>query len=187
MADTASPPQPPSSARFGALFSPQVLVFVFTLAVASRPLKGAIITGVHWWWGDTYQQVELVMDEAQANEGYPYIDGHLDGSTEVIRVVGVMQGGVIAPRAAPAEAFAPGKRIVIWRSTEAPNFTVEGEEVNNYPVAGRPVLPGLRSLLDYVAMVLVVLVAGLAATIWVGNRWARKYGTLPINRETMRR
>jgi hypothetical protein len=186
MADTESPQQAPS-ARFGARFSPQVLVFVFTLAVASRPLKGAIITGVHWWWGPTYQQVELVMDEAQPNEGYPYIDGHLDGSTEVIRIVGVMQGQVIAPRAAPAELFAPGKRITIWRSAEAPNFTVEGEEVNNYPVANRPVLPGLWSFLNYVAMALLTLLVGFAAMVWVGNRWARRYGTLPISRETMRR
>jgi hypothetical protein len=186
MADTGSSPQAPST-RFGARFNPQVLVLVFTLAVASRPLKGAIVAGVHWWWGDTYQQVELVMDEAQPNEGYPYIDGHLDGSTEVIRMVGVMHGDVIAPRAAPAEVFAPGKRILIWRSAEAPNFTVEGEEVNNYPVANRPVLPGLWSFLDGVAMVLVVLVAGFAGMMWVARRWARKYGTLPITRSTMRR
>ena len=58
------------------LASPQVLVLVATLAFASRPLKGAIIAGVFWWWGDTYQQVEFVMDEAQINEGYPFIDGH---------------------------------------------------------------------------------------------------------------
>jgi hypothetical protein len=163
-----------------------VLVLVATLAVASRPLKRAIIDGVHWWWGPTYRQVELVMDEAMPNEGYPYIDGHLDGSTDVIRMVGVMQGGAIAPRAAPAEAFAPGKRITIWRSAEAPNITVEGEELNNYPVANRPVLPGLWSFLDYVAMVLVVLVAGFAAMVWVGNRWARKYGSLPMTRRSMR-
>jgi hypothetical protein len=186
MADTESSPQAPS-ARFGLRFNPQVLVLVFTLAVASRPLKGAIVSGVHWWWGDTYQQVELVMDEAQPNDGYPYIDGHLDGSIEVIRIVGVMQGDAIAPRAAPADAFAPGRRIVIWRSLEAPNFTVEGEEVNNYPVANRPVLPGLWSVLKYVAMAIVVLVAGFVAMVWVGNRWARKYGTLPINRRTMGR
>lgn len=185
MADPASPQQTPG-ARFGARFSPQVLVLVATLAVASRPLKGAIITGVHWWWGDTYQQVELVMDEATPNEGYPYIDGHLDGSTDVVRLVGVMQGDVIAPRAAPAEPFAPGKRITIWRSPEAPNFTVEGEEVNNYPVANRPVLPGLWSFLDYLAMTGVTLAAGFVAMAWVASRWARKYGTLPITRRSMR-
>ena len=126
------------------------------------------------------------MDEAQPNEGYPYIDGHLDGSDEVIRIVGVMHDNVIAPRATPAEAFAPGKRITIWRSTEAPNFTVEGEEVNNYPVANRPVLPGLWSFLGDLAMVLVTLLAGFAAMVWVAKRWARRYGTLPITTRSMR-
>ena len=99
-------PAPPSSAssggvRWGARFSPQVLVFVATLAFASRPLKGAIIAGVFWWWGDTYQQVEFVMDEAQVNDGYPFIDGHLDGSTEVTRIAGMMVGDQIAPDGAP--------------------------------------------------------------------------------------
>lgn len=147
-----------------ARFSPQVLVFVVTLAIASRPLKAAIITGVLWWWGDTYQQVEFVMDEAQVNEGYPYIDGHLDGSTEVTRITGMMVGDGIAPDGAPNDVFAPGKRVLIWRSPTAPDFGVEGASVNEFAVSTRPTLPGLRSVLDYVAMTLVVLGAGWWAT-----------------------
>ncbi len=173
-------PAPPSSAssggvRWGAHFSPQVLVFVATLAFASRPLKGAIIAGMFWWWGDTYQQVEFVMDEAQVNEGYPFIDGHLDGSTEVTRVTGMMVGDQIAPDGSPQEVFAPGKRITIWRSPSAPDVGVEWTSVNDIPVAARPTLPGLGTLISYVAATIVMVWAGLWATAWAGRRWARRY------------
>ncbi len=156
-----------------ARFSPQVLVLVATLAFASRPLKGAIIAGVFWWWGDTYQQVEFVMDEAQINEGYPFIDGHLDGSTEVTRITGMMVGEQVAPDGAPDEVFAPGRRVTIWRSPTAPDFGVEGASVNELAVASRPELPGLGAFLGYVLATLVMLWAGFLATAWAGRRWAR--------------
>lgn len=170
----------PGGVRWGARFSPQVIVLVATLAIASRPLKGAIITGVLWWWGDTYQQVEFVMDEAQINEGYPYIDGHLDGSTELTRITGMMVGDAIAPDGAPAEAFAPGKRLMIWHSPSAPDFGVEGASVNRFAVAARPVLPGLAAFLAYVGATVVLLWAGLWATGWAGRRRARRWGQIEI-------
>lgn len=172
-------PAPPSSAssggvRWGAHFSPQVLVFVATLAFASRPLKGAIIAGVFWWWGDTYQQVEFVMDEAQVNDGYPFIDGRVEGVADVVRITGMMVGNAIAPDGAPEETFAPGRRIRIWRSPTAPDFGVEGASVNELSVAARAELPGLPTFLAYLAATYVFLRAGFWATAWVAGRWSRR-------------
>jgi len=175
-------PAPPSTARIrsGARFSPQVIVLVATLAFASRPLKGAIIAGVFWWWGDTYQQVEFVMDDAQVNDGYPFIDGHLEGSTDVIRVTGMMMGGEIAPEGSPQDVFAPGKRITIWRSPSAPDVGVEWTPVNDVPVTARAVLPGLGTFLGYVGATVGMLWAGLWATAWAGRRWDRRGGQIEI-------
>ena len=176
-------PAPPATApgvRWGARFSPQVLVLVATLAVASRPLKGAIINGVFWWWGDTYQQVEFVMDEAQVNDGAPLIDGHVEGTTDVTRITGMMVGDGVAPDGAPGEVFAPGRRVRIWRSPTAPDFGVEGASVNEFSVAARPELPGLGSFLGYVAATIAMLWAGFWATAWAGRRWARRGGQIEI-------
>lgn len=176
-APEVAPPAP--GIRWGSRFSPQVLVLVATLAVASRPLKGAIIHGVFWWWGDTYQQVEFVMDEAQVNDGAPFIDGRVEGSTDVTRITGMMVGDAIAPDGAPAEVFAPGRRVRIWQSPEAPDFGVEGASVNDFSVAARPELPGLGAFLGYAAATVVTLAAGLWATAWSG-RWARRGGEIVI-------
>ena len=177
---SASAPDPAPGHRWGARFSPQVLVLVATLAVASRPLKGAIITGVFWWWGDTYTQEEFVMDESQVNDGAPFIDGHINGSTDVTRITGMMVGESIAPDGAPGEVFAPGRRVRIWRSPSAPDFGVEEASVNEFSVAARPELPGLGTFLGYVAAAVVTLWAGFWATGWVGRRWARRGGQIEI-------
>lgn len=177
-ASTTSAPEPAPAGRWGARFSPQVLVFVATLAFASRPLKGAIIAGVFWWWGDTYQQVEFVMDDAQVNDGAPFIDGHLDGATDVTRITGMMVGEAIAPDGAPGEVFAPGRRIRIWQSPTAPDFGVEGASVNELSVAARPELPGLGTLLAYLAATFIFLRAGFWTTAWVAERWARQWGEI---------
>ena len=169
---------------FGARFSPHVLVLLATVYVTWGPASRALVTGVFWWWADSYRQVELVMEDAQPNAGSPYIDGRVEGLDGVVRLVGVMQDGVIAPRAAPFAVFAPGKRLPIWHSDLAPNFVVEGVEVNDVPVSSRPTLPSTLALLDQVAMALATLGAGLYATLWVGQRWARRWGTLPIRRST---
>ncbi|HUU33567.1 MAG TPA: hypothetical protein VMW48_05860 [Vicinamibacterales bacterium] len=108
-----------------------------------------------------------------------------DGQTTVSLARGRRDAGdVIAPRTAPTEAFAPGKRITIWHSADAPNFMVHGTELNDYPVVSRPVLPGLWSFLDYVAMTALTLLAGAGATVWVAKRWARARGALPANWST---
>lgn len=177
-------PEPAPGIRWGAGFSPQVLVLVATLAVASRPLKGAIIAGVFWWWGDTYQQVEFVMDEAQVNDGAPFIDGRVDGTTDVTRITGMMVGSAVAPDGAPGEVFAPGRRVRIWRSPTAPDFGVEGASVNEFSVAARPELPGLGAFLGYVTATIVMLWAGFRATGWAGRRWARRWGQIDIRGTT---
>jgi hypothetical protein len=73
-------------------FSPHVIVFLLTLLAAIPPLKGAIVSGVNWWWDKTHDKVEYVMDEARPNDGSPYIAGHLAGSTDQHNLVGLMQG-----------------------------------------------------------------------------------------------
>src|SRR5512146_851638 len=88
----AAPVLPGMSLSWGARFSPQVLVVLLTFAAAVPPLKGAIVSGVHWWWDRTYAQVEYVMDEARTNDGSPYIAGHVAGSTEQRNLVGLLQG-----------------------------------------------------------------------------------------------
>lgn len=172
------PPSPlPERGRgSGPRLSPQALVLVATLAIASRPLKGAIIAGVFWWWGDTYQQVEFVMDQAQVNEGAPYIDGHLNGESAVTRLTGMMVGERVAPDGAPGEVFAPGKRLLIWQSRAAPDFGEEGASVNRLAVVSRPELPGLAAVLSHLAMTIATLAAGRWAMAWTGRWWARRAG-----------
>jgi hypothetical protein len=156
-------------------FSPQVIVLLLMLFAAIPPLKGAIVSGVFWWWDKTYIKAEYVMDEAQPNDGSPYIAGHLDGSTERHNLVGLIRGTTIVVKALPQEAFAPGKRIPIWTSADAPNFVVFGDEVNDVPVAAFPQRPGLLSLLGYLAWLIATLVVGFGLMGWVARRWSRTY------------
>jgi len=171
-----------ASVSWGARFSPQVIVAMLTLAAAVPPLKGAIVSGVHWWWDKSYAQVDYVMDEARPNNGSPYIAGHLEGSTEQRNLVGRMQGTTIVVDALPQEPFAPGRRIPIWHSDDAPNFIAFGDEVNDIPVAALPKRPGLMSFVGYSAWLVATLVVGFAATLLVAARWARKWGDLPMHR-----
>jgi hypothetical protein len=166
--------------RWGVRFSPHVLPLLATVALAWIPFSSAIVSGVFWWWGPTYRQVAFVMEEAQTNAGYPYIDGRVDGDTEVTRITGMMVGDQIAPDGAPAEIFAPGRRILIWQSRSAPDFGVEGRSINDLSVAALPELPGLGSLLDALAMTALIVVSGLGVTVWVFKRFARKWGELDI-------
>lgn len=170
----------PVASRFR--FSPQVLAFLVALLAAIPPLRGTIVSGVFWWWADSYAQVEYVMDEARPNSGSPYISGHLAGSTEPRNMVGLMRGDAMVVKALPQEVFAPGKTISIWHSERAPNLLVFGDEVNDIPVASVTALPGLGALLRYLAWLLATMITGLALTTWVANRWSRQYGTLPRRR-----
>ena len=63
-------------------FSPQVIVFLLTLLAAIPPLRGAIVSGTHWWWNKTYAQVEYVMDEARPNDGWTPSIARTEGPTQ---------------------------------------------------------------------------------------------------------
>jgi hypothetical protein len=93
----------PAAMRFswGVRFSPHVIVFLLTLLATIPPLRGAIVSGVYWWWNKTYAQAEYVMDEARPNDGYPYIAGHLAGSNDQHNLVGLMQGTTMLVKALP--------------------------------------------------------------------------------------
>jgi hypothetical protein len=171
-----------ASFRWRVQFSPHVIVFLLTLWAAIPALKGVIISGVFLWWDDSYKMVEFVMDEARPNEGYPYIAGHLEGSTEQRNLIGLMQGTTMVVKAAPQEAFAPGKRIFIWHSETAPSFLVFGGEVNDVPVASLPERPGLFYLLLHLVWLYVTFLVGFRLMAWVAMRWSRSYGNLPARR-----
>ncbi len=166
--------------RWGVRFSPHVVVFLLTLLAAIPPLRGAIVSGVYWWWDKTYTKVEYIMDEARPNGGSPYIAGHLAGSTDQYNLLGQMQGTTMVVKGLPHETFAPGKRIPIWHSADAPNFLVFGDEVNEVPVAALPERPGLPSFLGYLAWLLATCIAGFALMGWVANRWSGTFGNLPM-------
>lgn len=168
--------------RFGARVSPHVLVLPLAMVVAIPAMRGAIVSGIHWWWSDTYRQVMFVMDEARPNDGFPYISGHFDNESEPRNMLAVMHGDTMVVQAVPGEAFVPGKRLAVWHSPEAPNFVAFGAEVNDVPVAALPVRPGLPAFLAYLAWLVVTGLLGLGATSWVASRWSRSYGTLPIRR-----
>jgi hypothetical protein len=169
---------PAMSFNWSVRFSPHVIIFLLMLLAAIPPLKGAIVSAVFWWWDKTYTKAEYVMDEARPNDGSPYIAGHLDGSTEQHNLVGLMQGATIVVKVLPQEAFAPGKRIPIWTSADAPNFLVFGDEVNDVPVAAFPKRPGLLSFLGYLAWLIATLVVGFGLMGWVAQRWSRTYGNV---------
>ena len=120
------------------------------------------------------------MDEARPNDGHPYIAGHLDGSTEHSNVIGAMQGTTMVVKSLPQEAFEKGKRLPVWHSPAAPNFLVFGTEVNDVPVAALPERPRMLALLGYSMWLLVTLIVGFGVMVWVGNRWSRIYGNLPM-------
>jgi hypothetical protein len=166
--------------RWGVRFSPHVLVLPLTLLLAIPAIRGTIVSFVYWWWDDTYAKVEYVMDEARPNDGYPYIAGHIEGSTEQRNLVGELRGTTIFVKGLPTEAFAPGKRLPIWHSDSAPNFLVFGEDVNDVPVAAVPDRPGLAWLLLHFAWLLGTLFVGLCAMVWVAKRWSGTRGDLPI-------
>jgi hypothetical protein len=176
-----------SGQRWGVRFSPHVLVFLLTVLVSIPPLRGVIVSWIHWWWTDSYVQVDYVMEEARPNDGSPYIAGHLEGSTEQQNLVGLMQGSTIVPKAAPQEAFEAGKRILVWHSPSAPSMVVFGTEVNTVPVAALPVRPGLLHLIGYFAWLTVTWMIGWAAIGWVARRWSRDYGVLRMDRQARRR
>ena len=142
--------------------------------------EGPIVSAVHVWWDKSYAKVDYIMDEARPNDGHPYIIGHVEGSTGQSNVLGAMQGTTVVVKTLPQEAFETGKRLPIWHSPDAPNFLVFGTEVNDVPVAALPRRPGVPALIGYSTWLLVTLLVGCGVMVWVGNRWSRIYGNLPM-------
>ena len=172
--------KPAARFHWGVQFSPHIIVFLLTLLVAIPPLRGTIVSAVHVWWDKSYAKVDYIMDEARPNDGHPYIIGHVEGSTGQSNVLGAMQGTTVVVKTLPQEAFETGKRLPIWHSPDAPNFLVFGTEVNDVPVAALPQRPGVPALIGYSTWLLVTLLVGFGVMVWIGNRWSRIYGNLPM-------
>ena len=156
-------------------FSPQVIVFGLTFVAIFYAAQGAVVAFVHAWWSDSFRQVEFVMDEWRPNEGYPYIAGHLAGSSEPspFHLPGALVGNLRVAKEAPTIAYAPGTRVPVWWSEEAPLFTYNDTPVNAIPVAALPVRPGWGKVVVHGVLTLVVAIAGFLATAWVAARFAR--------------
>ena len=178
MAGREQPPTVTTDAglRTGFRFSPHVIVFGLTFVAIFYAAQGAVVAFVHAWWGDSYRQVEFVMDEWRPNEGYPYIAGHLAGSTDPapFHLPGALAGERRVAKEAPSIAFVPGASVPVWWSDEAPTFVYNGEPVNGIPVAAMPVRPGWGRVIAHALLTLAVAVAGFAATVWVAARYARR-------------
>ena len=156
-------------------FNPQVIVFGLTFVAIFYAAHGAVIAFVHAWWSDSYRQVEFVMDEWRPNEGTPYIAGHLDGSSEPspFHLPGAVLGGRRVSKEAPTIDYAPGTRVPVWWSDEAPLFVYDGEATNGVPVAAMPVRPGWGKVIAHGLLTLGAAIGGFLATAWVGSRFAR--------------
>lgn len=158
-------------------FSPQVIPFMLTFVAMFFAAQGAFVSLVHLWYGDSYRQVEFVMDEWRPNEGYPYVAGHLAGTSEPspFHLPGLAKDGKRVLEEAPSVAFEPGRSVAVWYSPDAPLMSYNGEYVNGVPVAALPERPGWGRLLLSVAMVIAAAVIGFFVTAWVGARWARRW------------
>ncbi len=162
--------------RTGFRFSPHVLVLPLTLYAATWPLAGLLVSGISWWWDTSFAKVDYVMDEARPNDGFPYISGHFDGTTEPYNLVGRTVGETIVLRDVPSEAFAAGKHVPVWYSPEAPDFVAFGKDTNGIPVAFMPERPGFASVILYLVWLLATFYAGLWIMVRVAARWSRVGG-----------
>ncbi|MEO8485299.1 MAG: hypothetical protein ABI585_03080 [Betaproteobacteria bacterium] len=168
----------------GFRFSPHVLVFGLTFVAIFYAAQGAVLGFIHAWWGDSFQQVEFVMDEWRPNDGYPYIAGHITGWTQdsPFHVAGAVVGDKRVAQAVPSLAFEKGARLPVWWSNDAPFFSYNGELTNAIPVAAMPTRPGWGQFLLYGLLTLVVAVGGFIGTVWVAARFSRGGGTLTTGR-----
>jgi len=170
------------SVRWGARFSPHVLVLPIAMVLSVPILRGAIASGIFWWHQDSYTERTFVMDEFSPNQGAPYISGHFEGETEERRLLGLEQAGRQAVAAAPALAFVPGATLPVWHSDTAPATVVFGREVNDVPVATLPRRPGLASLLSYLLGLAMAGYAALWTMGWVAQRYSRQWDYPPTDR-----
>jgi hypothetical protein len=175
-----APPEPPATTgatlRTGWRFSPQVIVFGLTFVAIFYAAQGAVVGFAQAWWRDSYRPVAFVMDEWRPNDGFPYIAGHLAGSQAPapFHLPGEVVGGRRVVEGAPSIAFAPGARVEVWWSDEAPTFVYNGEAVNGVPLAVQPALYGWGRVAAHALLTVVVALAGFAATAWVAARFARR-------------
>ena len=156
-------------------FSPQVIVFGLTFVAMFYAAQGAVVAFVHAWWSDSFHEVTFVMDEWRPNDGYPYIAGHLAGSSEPspFHLPGAVVGGQRVAKEAPSIPYVPGTRVPVWWSDKAPQFVYNGEATNGVPVAAMPVRPGWGKVIVHGLVTIVVAIGGLLATAWVAARFAR--------------
>lgn len=161
--------------RWGARFSPHVLVFVLTVGLFGWLLGRAGAYAVFLWYANSYRVVEFEMAEVSPNDGAPYFSGRFAGEAETALLTGERLGDDIVV-SGTEQRFAPGRRVPVWHSAEAPNTIVMGLETNDVAVDAMPTLPGVLPFLAYLAAALATAWAGGRVTVLVADRWARTYG-----------
>jgi uncharacterized protein (TIGR02246 family) len=163
-------------------FAPHVIVFPLVIVLALPVLRRALVSWNYWWYGPSYAQVTLVMDEFRPNSGSPYITGHFEGETEPRGLVGLERDGRQLVKAMPTLEFAPGAPVKVWYSPKAPNTVYFGEEANVVPVQVHPELPGGGAFAGWFFAELGVLYVAMWLTTWVYRRFYYESGTLPVRR-----
>jgi hypothetical protein len=151
-------------------FSPQVLVWLATWAVAFFAAREAIPAWIYWYYGPTYRQVDFVMGVAEENAGSPLVRGQLEplGEEWVMGLRSTPAGYVLDSD--PAVAHAPGRRIRVWWSDAAPVVGYRGHSTRIMPTSAFPRVPGLRPALGWTGAVLLAFVAGLRVLARLGLR-----------------
>jgi hypothetical protein len=147
-------------------FHPQVLVWLATWAVAFFAMREAIPAWVYWYYAPTYRQVDFVMGAAEENDGSPLVRGQLEppGEPWVMGLRSTPAGYVLDSD--PAIAHAPGRRVRVWWSDEAPVVGYRAHSTKIMPTSAFPRVPGLGSALGWTGAVLLPFVAGL----WLHGR-----------------
>ena len=157
-------------------FSPQVIPFMLTFVAMFYAAQGAFVAAVHLWYGESFRQVEFAMGEWRPNDGVPYVAGTIVGSSEPapFHLPGKIVDGKRVLAEAPSVGYAAGRVVKVWYSPDAPLASYNGEGVNAVPVDALPERPGWGRLLASLGTTLLAAVVGLAVTVWVANRWARR-------------
>jgi hypothetical protein len=169
---------PPGEARVAMRFrfNPQVLVILGTALVCFYLLREAIPAWIYWLYRDTYRQVDFVMEEAKANEGYPLIRGHLEpGGEESVLEARAAEGGYALAGVPELVRFEPGRRVRVWSSDAAPVVGFgRGRSTGMMPVSALSHIPGLlpalgwtgAALLSIIAVPLLIVRLGLWTRTW---------------------
>ncbi len=148
-------------------FNPHVLVLLATVLALFYIAREAIPCFIFWHYRSTYRQVDFVMDRVHENDGWPLVRGVIDPGSEesVLELMKTNSGHVLASD--PAVAFAPGRRVRVWVSDEAPTVGYgKGRSTQSMPVSKFPAVPGLGRFLAWTALFGVTGLAGL----WLASR-----------------